>query len=120
MKGMYDSFNSGKRITTTTISDTVHCRALVVLPDALVVLPDALWILMSKSTQPHPSTMTKQKLWSYSSSMQLIHQPNSVAMTISIPCLLEMITTLQAPTGSEGWPGLLSSAENQSSTYHRY
>ena len=38
--------------------------------------------------------MTKQKLWSYNSSMQLIHQPNSVDMTISIPCLLEMITTL--------------------------
>ena len=84
MKGMYDSFNSTKR--STSISDSVHCRSLV-------VLPDALWILMSKSTHPHPSNMTK-KLWSHSNSVQLILQPNSVAITNSNRSLLEMITTI--------------------------
>ena len=84
MKGMYDSFNSTERSTSTTISD---CRSKV-------VLQDALWILMSKSTQPHQSNMTKQELCTYSNSVQLILQPNSVAMTNSIPSLLEMITTI--------------------------
>ena len=77
MKGMYDSFNSTERSTSTTISD---CRSMV--------------ILMSKSTQPHQSNMTKQELCTYSNSVQLILQPNSVAMTNSIPSLLEMITTI--------------------------
>ena len=74
MKG---SFNSTERSTSTTISD---CRSMV--------------ILMSKSTQPHQSNMTKQELCTYSNSVQLILQPNSVAMTNSIPSLLEMITTI--------------------------
>ena len=77
MKGMYDSFNSTERSTSTTISD---CRSMV--------------ILMSKSTQPHQSNMTKQELCMYSNSVQLILQPNSVAMTNSISSLLEMITTI--------------------------
>ena len=66
MKGMYDSFNSTERSTSTTILD---CRSMG-------VLPDALWILMSKSTQPHQSNMTKQELCTYSNSVQLILQPN--------------------------------------------
>ena len=83
MKGMYDSFNSTERSTSTTISD---CRSMV--------------ILMSKSTQPHQSNMTKQELCTYSNSVQLILQPNSVAMTNSIPSLLEMITTI--PVSARG------------------
>ena len=90
MKGMYGSFNSTERSTSTTISD---CRSKV-------VLQDALWILMSKSTQPHQSNMTKQELCMYSKSVQLILQPNSVAMTNSIPSLLEMITTI--PVSARG------------------
>jgi hypothetical protein len=77
MKGMYDSFNSTERSTSTTISD---CRSMV--------------ILMSKSTQPHQGNMTKQELSAYSYSVQLILQHNSVAMTNSISSLLEMITTI--------------------------
>ena len=49
---------------------------------------------MSKSTQPHQSKLTKQELCTYSNIVQLILQPNSVAMTNSIPSLLEMITTI--------------------------
>ena len=77
MKGMYGSFNSTERSTSTTISD---CRSMV--------------ILLSKSTQPNQSNMTKQELCTYSNSVQLILQPNSVAMTNSNPSLLKMITTI--------------------------